>query len=151
MQLLEDRVYFEAVLQSKTGRSMFAPEEFLEPDNLEEFVAPPGRGIQAATILQSLGFRVQHVGTFSISGDGPRELWEQVFGTQVEQRSQPLNEAHPELGEVSYWSHMARVPFTIPENLADLVERAYPQRPPTFFESPLPPQRFHAQLNLAPN
>ncbi len=148
MQLLEDRVYFEAVLQSKTGRSMFAPEEFLEPDNLEEFVAPPGRGIQAATILQSLGFRVQHVGTFSISGDGPRELWEQVFGTQVEQRSQPLNEAHPELGEVSYWSHMARVPFTVPENLADLVERAYPQRPPTFFESPLPPRVVYHHLRV---
>lgn len=144
VQLLEDRVYFEAVLDSETGRSMFAPDAFLSPDNLQQFAPPAGRSVQAATILQSLGFRVQHIGTFSISGDGPKELWERVFGTRVERRSQPFSEAHPELGEVSYWSHVAGVPFTVPDQLRGLVERSYPQRPPIFFESPLPPRvRYH--------
>lgn len=140
VQKLEDRVYFEAVLKSETGRSMFAPDEFLGPDNLKEFGPPAGRGVQAATVLQALGFRVQHIGTFSISGSGPRELWEQVFGTKVERRHQPFAEAHPEIGEISYWSHVADVPFTIPDSLKGLAERAYPQLPPIFFESPLPPR-----------
>jgi len=140
VQKLEDRVYFEAVLQSETGRSMFAPDEILGPDNFKEFGPPAGRGVQAATVLQALGFRVQHIGTFSISGDGPRELWEQVFGTKVERRHQPFAEAHPEIGEISYWSHVADVPFTIPDSLKGLAERAYPQLPPIFFESPLPPR-----------
>lgn len=148
MQLREDRVYFEAVLQSETGRSMFAPGAFVGAENLQQFASSAERGVQAATALQSLGFRVQHIGTFSISGDGPRELWEQVFGTRVERRSQPLSEAHPEIGEVSYCSHVAGAPFVMPDSLVGLVERAYPQRPPTFFESPLPPRVGYHHLRV---
>lgn len=148
VQQLEDRVYFEAVSQSETGMSMFAPDAFLAPDNLERFRPPAGRGVEAATALQSLGFRVQHIGTYSVSGDGPRELWEQVFGTKVERRSQPFTEAHPELGEVAYWSHFADAPFAIPDRLKALIERAYPQRPPIFFESPLPPRVGYHHLRV---
>jgi serine protease AprX len=144
----QDRVYVEAVLQSETGGSLFAADAFLGPANLQRLAPPAGRGLQAATILQALGFRVQHIGTFSISADGPRELWEQVFGTRVERRSQPFSTAHPELGEVGYWSHIAGVPFTIPPELQGLVERAYPQRPPIFFESPLPPRVAYHHLRV---
>lgn len=138
VQQLEDRVYFEAVVPSQTGRSMFASESYLQGENLQEFTPPAERAVRAATALQALGFNIQHIGTFSISADGPRELWEQVFTTQVERRSQPLSEAHPELGEISYLSHIAGVPFIIPDELTGLVERAYPQRPPILMESPLP-------------
>lgn len=148
MQIREERVYFEAVLPSESGRSMFAADAFLGPENLQQFAPSAGRGAQAATALQSLGFRVQHIGTFSISGDGPRELWEQVFGTRVEQRSQPVSTAHPELGEIRYWSHVAEVPFAVPPSLSRLVERAYPQRPPIFFESPLPPRVGYHHLRV---
>src|SRR4029453_920133 len=95
-----------------------------------------------------LGFRGGHVGTFSISGDGPREVWESVFGTRVERRTQPFSTAHPELGEIGFWSHVADVPFTIPESLQGLVERAYPQLPPLFFESPLPPRVGYHHLRV---
>jgi len=140
----EVRVYFEAVLHSEMGRSMFAPDAFLGPENLKQFTPASGLGVQAATILQSLGFKVQHIGTFSISGNGPRGLWEKVFGTKVEKRSRLFSEAHLQIGKISYWSHIAGAPFTIPDTLKGLVERAYPQLPPTFFESPLPPRvRYH--------
>lgn len=148
MRLQEERVYFEAVLPTETGRSMFAPDAFVGPENLQQFAPPAGRGVQAATVLQSLGFRVQHIGTFSISGDGPRELWEQVFGTRVERRSQPLSAVHPELGELRYWSHVPDTAFTIPATLQGLVERAYPQRPPILFESPLPPRVAYHHLRV---
>ncbi|MDY6897270.1 MAG: S8 family serine peptidase [Cyanobacteriota bacterium] len=137
----EERVYFEAALRSETGESMFAENTYLAPDNLQQFAPPPGRAMQAATVLQSLGFRVQQIGTFSISADGPRELWERVFGTRVEARSQTVS---PSVGEVTYLSHVADVPFTIPPELSELIERAYPQIPPILFESPLPPRvKYH--------
>lgn len=149
VQKKEDRVYFEAVIKSETGRSMFAPDEFLEPGNIQQFAPAPGCGVQAATILQSLGFRVQHIGSFSISAEGPRELWEQVFDTKVELRSQPLSPTHPELGQISYWSHFTEAPsFAIPDKLKGLLERAYPQRPPIFFESPLPPRVLYHHLRV---
>ncbi|MBA7715412.1 hypothetical protein ES703_124456 [subsurface metagenome] len=43
---------------------------------------------------------------------------------------------------------MADVPFTIPAKLKGLVERAYPQRPPIFFESPLPPRVGYHHLRV---
>jgi hypothetical protein len=146
VQQIEDRVYFEAVPPAE--RSMFATDARLASDNVQQFMPPTERATQAATALQSLGFRVQHVGTFSISGDGPRELWESVFGTRVERRTQPFSTAHPELGEVGFWSHVAGVPFTVPESLQGLVERAYPQLPPLFFESPLPPRVAYHHLRV---
>lgn len=147
-QQQDGMVYFEAVLHSESRESMFATDVFLGPENIQKFVPPAGRGIQVATILQSLGFRVRHIGTFSISGEGPRELWEKIFGTRVEQKSQPISQAHPEVGEISYWSHVAGVPFTIPEKLKGLIERAYPQRPPIFLGSPLPPRVGYHHLRV---
>jgi subtilisin family serine protease len=147
-QQQEDRMAFEAVLASQSGTSMFASDVSLGPDSIDQFAPPVGRGVQAATILQSLGFRVRHIGSFSVSGDGPPGLWEQIFGTRIEKRSQPISEAHPELGEVTYWSHIVGVDFTIPNNLQGLVDRAYPQRPPFLFESPLPPRVGYHNLRV---
>ena len=141
----EGQVYFEAVLRSETGDSIFAPETYLEPNNIQQFAPPAGRGIQAANILQSLGFRVQQIGTFSISAEGPRELWERIFGTRVEARSQTVS---PSVGEVTYLSHVAGVPFSIPSELSELIERAYPQSPPILFESPLPPRVTYHHLTV---
>lgn len=127
---------------------MFSPQERLEPATLDAFKPRPGSGTQAATVLQSLGFRVRHVGTFSISCEGPRELWEKTFRTKVERAKQAISDAYPELGEVEYFTHVAGVPFEIPSQLKGLVERAYPQRPPTFFESPLPPRVGYNHLEV---
>lgn len=131
-------VHFEASLRSESGQSMFASESFLNADSLPQFNPPAGRSLQAATALQSLGFRVLHIGTYSISAEGPQELWERTFNTRVERRSQPLSERHPELGEISYLSHIREAPFTLPDTLSSLIERAYPQRPPMLFGEPLP-------------
>ncbi|HXH02724.1 MAG TPA: S8 family serine peptidase [Candidatus Competibacteraceae bacterium] len=136
----EDKVYFEAVLQSESGQSMFAPQTFLDTDTLKRYAPAAGRAAQAATELQKLGFRVRHIGTYSISAEGPKDLWEQVFGTKVQQKRQPVSTAHPQLGERPYWFHIPNTPFTLPGALQGLVERAYPQMPPLFFESPLPPR-----------
>lgn len=133
-------VYFEVALKSESGLSAFSPQVSLTGDNLDQFKPAAGQGSQTATLLQSLGFKVRNIGTYSISAEGPRNLWEKTFGTKVEERRQAISEAFPQLGETKYWSHMAGVPFTIPTALDQLVERAYPQQPPIFFQSPIPPR-----------
>jgi len=131
-------VYFEAVVRPD-AQSLFAPDAIVSADNVQQFAAPQARREQAARVLQQLGLQVQQIGSFSISGNCPAELWQQVFGTRVEQRTQLLSTAHPDAGSITFWSHMPNVPFTIPDPLSGLVERAYPQLPPLLFESPLPP------------
>jgi len=59
VQQAEDRVYFEASLPSESGRSMFAADEFLSADNLDQFTPQRGMANQAARTLQSLEFRIQ--------------------------------------------------------------------------------------------
>lgn len=145
----DDIVHFEAALSSRTpSSSMFDPGLVLSSDNIEEFAPPPGNGAKAARLLEGYGFKIRHVGTYSISAEGSRALWEKVFGTKVQQRSQRLSEAHPELGEIAYFSHMPDTPFRIPEELSALIERAYPQRPPILFESPLPPRVSYHHLRV---
>lgn len=144
----DDRVVFEAVLASESGASMFESSAYLTDETLDSFKAPAGKGTLAATQVMALGFRVRHVGTYSISGEGPRRLWEKVFKTKVERRTQPLSEDHPELGETAYWSHIADTTFELPKSLHGLIERAYPQAPPTFFESSLPPRVGYHHLRV---
>lgn len=144
-----EMVVFEAVLRAESKKSMFAADSLLTPDNVREFRPAQGQRVHAAKVLQDLGFRVRHIGTYSISGEGPRELWEKTFGTKVERKTQKLSEAHPELGERVFLSHVAGASFQIPESLAGLIERAYPQLPPTFFaESPLPPRVPYHHLRI---
>ncbi len=132
-------VSFEAVIRSETGESMFDPGKFLTAENIKSFIPKAGAAQKAARILQDMGFRIFHIGTFSVSGEAPKDLWESTFGTEVKKESTLVSDAHPEIGERTFLSHVAGIPFEIPDKLTDLVERAYPQKPPTFFESSLPP------------
>ncbi len=145
----QDLVYFEAVIPSESGQSIFAPDAHLETDNFQQFTPPNGRGVQTANALQALGFTVRHIGTFSVSAEGPRDLWQRVFNRPVEQRSQAVSEAHPELGDINFFTDPNEdAPFNLPNELAGLVERAYPQHLPILFESPLPPKVSYHHLHV---
>lgn len=133
----EDIVYFEAVVRSDSGASMFQESSAMQVGNLDTLAPPAGRATAAAATLQRLGFRVRHVGTFSVSAEGRRALWEETFNTRVELSA-----------ETGYLSHLQGVPFELPESLAPLVDRAYPQQPPQFFESPLPPRVTYHHLRV---
>lgn len=148
MQIADNTVYFEAALRSESGSSMFDPGVELQAETLDEFRPPPGEAARAATALEAQGMRIRHIGTFSISGEVERQRWEEVFGTEVEERSRPISEAHPELGEQAYLSHVADAPFTLPSSLENLVDAVYPQLPPIYFESPLPPRVGYHHLRV---
>jgi subtilisin family serine protease len=139
-------VVFEAVI--KAEQSLFNTDS-VTPDNIDRFRPHPERAVKAAKVLEGIGFTVRHIGTFSVSGEGPRGLWEKTFGTKVKKETHRLSESHAELGEVKFWSHIANTPFEIPSELSDLVDRAYPQLPPLFFaESPLPPRVGYHHLRV---
>lgn len=146
-----DIVYFEAVLCSESGKSMFDSDTPLLGTTLNQFQPEPGRAQLAARELTKLGFTVRHIGTFSISGEGPKTLFERVFSTRLAQQHAPIHD-HPLSQKISYWSHMADTPFTLPSNLVGLISRIYPQRPAQLFghchTSPLPPAVAYHHLRV---
>ncbi len=141
-------VPFEAVLRPESGASMFDPDARLTAETIESFKPAGGHGIAAARELEKLGFRVRAIGTFSISGEVPRGRWERIFGTRLEQRSQPISTRHPKLGAVSFLAHVKGAPFALPDAIDGLVDRVYPQLPPSFFASPLPPRVDYHHLRV---
>ncbi len=146
-----DVVYFEAVLCSESGKSMFERDTPLLGTTLDQFQPEPGRAQSAARELTRLGFTVRHIGTFSISGEGPKALFEQVFSTQLAQRQAPTHD-NPQSPKISYWSHVADTPFILPGNLVGLISRVYPQRPAQLLghchASPLPPAVAYHHLRV---
>src|SRR5262245_38689121 len=67
IQRAGDRVSAEVVLSSESGNSMFETGAVLTANNLERYKPPAGRGTETARVLQELGFKVRHIGAFSIS------------------------------------------------------------------------------------
>ncbi len=141
-----EMVVFEAVV--KAEQSMFQVEA-LTAQNIDHFRPHPDRAVRAAKVLEGLGFKVRHIGTFSVSAEGKRGLWEQTFGTKVKKETRKLSEAHSQLGEVKFWSPIPNTPFEVPAALTGLIDRAYPQVPPLFFaESPIPPRVGYHHLRV---
>ena len=149
IQRTGDQVSAEVVLSSESGASIFESGAVLTADNLNRYKPPGGRGMEAARVLQELGFKIRHIGTFSISVEASRSLWEKTFNTKLAKRTQPISTSHPEIGGVEYWSHVPDTKFEIPRTLQGLIERAYPQRPPIIFESSLPPRAARSRSHVA--
>ncbi|MFC5832689.1 S8 family serine peptidase [Nonomuraea insulae] len=149
----EDTVYFEAALRPDSGASMFAESSATQNAGLDQLRPAPGLAERTANALQAKGFTVRHVGTFSISAEGPRSLWESTFGTHVEVRQADLGGRPPDVTattgtQVPYLSHVSGESFSMPQDLEPYVERAYPQPPPRFFASPIPPRVGYHHLRV---
>src|SRR3954464_4186496 len=86
----ESTVHCEAVVRPPGRASMFAESSAVQAARLDDLRPPPARAAQAALALQRRGFIVRHIGTFSISAEGPRRLWEETFNTRVEARPHSL-------------------------------------------------------------
>ena len=114
IQRASDQVSAEVALASESGSSMFETSAVLTANNLDRYKPPGGRGTETARVLQELGFKVRHIGTFSISVEASRSLWEKSFNTKVTKRTQPISTTHPEIGSVEYWSHVADTNFADP-------------------------------------
>jgi serine protease AprX len=146
----QTQVAFEAVLRSADpAHSMFDVNSALKAENLERFRPKEELGVRAARALQDLGFTVRHIGTFSISVEGAKHLWEKTFGAELEDHTQSISERHPDAGEVTYCFPKSDTAINIPDHLKDLIERILAQKPPIYLGiSPLPPRVGYHHLRV---
>jgi hypothetical protein len=141
----EDIVYFEAVVR---GESSMFDEAGASGQSLAELQAPRSKRIAAARALEARGFKVYHIGDYSLSCSGTRENWERTFQTRLEKRYFRPGAGLPTVDERAVLSHVAGVPFVIPPDLDGLIERAYPQLPPELFVAPIPPRVQYNHLRV---
>lgn len=90
----------------------------------------PNQVNQAARALQSLGFRILHIGQ-TISVQAPRSLWETTFNVSF---TNDQKNVLPEIptGRVTYPSSVTdkmRIPSQLKDSVADVMF----QEPPEFF------------------
>jgi hypothetical protein len=142
-------VSIEVVLPPATpGLSAFAEEEKVNHTNLEAFRPNPTTHNQATSRLAALGFRVVALSPFSISLEGPPELFQKVFGTQLERRQrQVLDTARP-LGPAAFFAPAPGATWEPPLELQGVIEHAYIQPPAIYYESPLPPRVTYHHLRV---
>lgn len=113
----------EALLKSKSGRSMTEQNVAITTENVEEFAPTPKTIAEATQGFEKLGFTVSPVGmTLTIQGESA--LFEKVFGVKLNLERNELTDnviARPESELI------------IPESLREVVEQVVFPEPPQFF------------------
>jgi subtilase family serine protease len=121
----ELEVSAEAILKSKTGRSLARPGEPITQQNIEEFLPSQETVQKAAQFLRDLGFRVEPAGvTLTVTGKASR--FEDVFKVKLGAQTHPAGgiRVQPE-GELQ-----------LPDVLRDVVEQVVFPEPPEYFTQP---------------
>src|SRR5215210_8788639 len=112
----------EAILRSRTGRSLARPDEPITAENLEAFSPTEQTVAEAARRLGELGFEVSHSGvTLTLLGEPSR--FERVFGIEL-----ALVE-----GEQSFPAVRSAGRLQIPDSLEGLVDEIVFPEPPELF------------------
>lgn len=113
----------EAILKSRTGRSLNSPAAAITSENVEDFTPAPETVAEATGRLRELGFSVAPSGvTLTLLGE--HALFEEVFQVKLTPRKDEETRAttvHPE-GEPR-----------IPDSLRGIVEKVVFPEPPELF------------------
>ena len=139
---LPTEVNFEVVVTAEEGRkSVFAEDAFPSIANLDRFLPPVDKNIEAARKLQRQDIKIHNIGDFSISASCSREKFEDFFGTEISVVKPPSEAKTPD--EYVMFAPEKGAPWKLPtvDSLDTLIDRAYVQHPPVYFsgERPLPP------------
>src|SRR5262249_50391031 len=115
--------------------------------SIERYQADPMQVARAVHALQSLGFPVTVVSRLAISVKAPRGTFEQTFATKLSKFSQPLfGLERPPVEEFYFPPEGAN--WSIPPALSGLIDDAYIQWPPIYFENPFPPRVDYHHLRV---
>ena len=143
-----DVVSFEVLCSPRSGASSL-PQVMgeLALDTLEK-TTPDGKTIQeVAKKLQELGFRVfVDDESTSVSAEGPYNLFEHAFQTKLRKRGRTLKVGVREQS-FEFMDTMEDAPDPVVTNVPGALYASI-QRPPIFFQSPLPPpvKYFHLRV-----
>jgi subtilisin family serine protease len=134
-----EEVVAEVSPRSLGGTSLFAVEEPITPENVEEFRSDPRDIADASRELRRLGFNVLHEGQTTISVSGPPKLFQDVFSTRLRKEKRDVAEGL----KIEFFSPSVEQPdqelFQAPGDLSELLEGIAIARPPEIYQSPLPP------------
>src|SRR5439155_2976041 len=107
---------------------------YVEIDRYKPDSAQLARAVHA---LRNIGFDVTLVSPLTISVKAERTLFERTFATKLSVFSQPILGLNKSAVEQFYFPAEG-TPWTIPSTLADLIDDAYIQWPPIYFQTPSP-------------
>ncbi len=131
----ERLIYAEAVLVSKSGKSLFGNVGKINRESIDDFKADPSIIEAATNILESRGFKVLASGQFALSILAPRELYKAYFSTDImyQPTKSSISEDKALGGKQLAFTAVPR----IPEELTGKIEKVY-----------IPPRvRVHAMPN----
>lgn len=134
-----EEVVAEVSPRSLGGTSLFATEESITPDNVEQFRSDPRDIADASKELRRLGFNVLHAGETTIAISGPPKLFQDVFSARI--RKEKIEAA--DALTIEFFAPSVEAPeqelLQPPGDLSNLVEGVAIARPPEIHQSPLPP------------
>jgi subtilisin family serine protease len=133
---------------SPGGLSLLRAVERPSYGDVNRYKADPDLIARAVLTLRHLGFDVTSITRFTISVKGSRELVERVFQTKLSVFRQKVHGLFRPAVEEFYYPGDAAT-WTVPAELADLVEDAYIQWPPIrMAANPFPPRVQYHHLRM---
>ena len=138
----DNQVNFEVVVRPESDKkSVFADDSFITIANIDDFKASSSKSIEVARKLQKNAIQVYHIGDFSISASCTRQKFESFFSTKIREKKPKPGTKLP--ADYRFFAPAKGDPWDLPkqDNLDMLIDRAYIQHPPIYFEGerPLPP------------
>lgn len=124
---MNDNVYAEVILRSRDGSSVLDADEPIRSENVASHAVETEVIEEASDALRELGFEITQTSEVGLTISGPKERFEEVFETTLEERSATAA-THP--GQQP--SYEATDPIQIPDELSPYVaDIAFPT-PPEF-------------------
>lgn len=142
-----ESVSFEVVCRPRSGAALPQMMGELSVDTLLQSTPDEGTLQQVAKRLQEQGFRVfVDDACTSLSAQGPYDLFEKVFQTKLRKRGRILKAGTRE-HSFEFFDTMKDAPEPSTVNVPGAIYATI-QRPPIFFQSPLPPpvRYFHLRV-----
>ncbi len=142
-----ETVSFEVVCRPRSGAMLTELMSEMDIETLEQSTPEERTTHEVAKKLQEMGFRVfVDDASTSVSAEGPYELFETAFQTKLRKRGRTLKMAAREQS-FEFFDTIQDAPDPSVVNIPGALYAAI-QRPPIYFQSPLPPpvRYFHLRV-----
>jgi serine protease AprX len=142
-----DVVAFEVLCRPRSGSGLPEMQSELTMEKVHNYTPDESTQQDVARTLQHLGFRVfQDENGTSVSAEGPYDLFQSVFKTKLRKRARTLKAGGRD-HHFQFFDTKADAPEPVVTDIPGALYAAI-QRPPIFFQSPLPPPVKYFHLSV---